>query len=235
MGRATALALASVGCNIAVVGRSVAPLDETARLVRELGVRATTGVADVADRLRMDAALAAVVSQLGDVHVLVNAAGIAEASPLVPPDDALFDRTMATNVRGPWVATTACLPAMKRARFGRVIHVASTAALEGSRYTAAYVASKHALLGLTRAMAMDLAKDGVTVNAVCPGFLDTPMTARTLEKIMTTTGRSYDHALADVLATSKQARLIAPDEVAALIVRLLLDDSTTGRAVELRG
>ena len=235
VGRATALALARAGADVGVVGRSRDALDATVRGVRALGRRAVPGAADVSDRAAVDAALAAVVRELGPVTLLVNAAGIAEASAVVPPDDALFDRTMATNVRGPWVVTTACVPGMRAAGLGRIVNVASTAALEGSRYTAAYVASKHALLGLTRAMALDLGKDGITVNAVCPGFLDTPMTGRTIAKIVATTGRTPDQALGDMLATLGQPRLIAPDEVADAIVALLADPATTGAAVEIRG
>ena len=235
LGRSTALALARAGCNVALLDRTNDAAEETAQLVRALGRRAMAGVADAADRRGVEAALAAIRTTLGTVTVLVNAAGIAEASPLLPPDDALFDRTMATNVRGPWVVSTACVPGMKAAKLGAIVNVASISALEGSRYTAAYVASKHALLGLTRAMALDVAKDGITVNAVCPGFLDTPMTERTIAKIVTTTGRTREQALADVLATARQGRLIAPDEVADAIVRLALDGSTSGAAVEIRG
>jgi NAD(P)-dependent dehydrogenase (short-subunit alcohol dehydrogenase family) len=163
----------------------------------------------------------------------VNAAGIAESSPLVPPDDALFDRAMRVNVRGAWVVSTECLPGMLAARFGRIVHVASTAALRGYRYTAAYTASKHALLGLVRAMALDLAGKGVTVNAVCPGFLDTPMTARTVDRIVAATGRTREQALADVLESGEQDHLIPPDEVAAAIVALCRDEAgdVTGSAV----
>lgn len=234
VGRASALAFAKAGCDVAVLGRTAASLAETARLVRAFHVRATHVTADVASRPEVTAALAAVVRELGPVGVLVNAAGIAESSPTVPPDDELFDRTMAINVRGPWVVTTACLPEMRRARFGRIVHVASTAALEGSRYTAAYVASKHALLGLTRAMALDFARDAVTVNAICPGFLDTPMTARTVEKIVRATGRTPEETLADVLTSARQSRLITAHEVAAEIVRLASDPTRTGTAAEIR-
>lgn len=234
LGRSTALALARAGCDVALLDRTSGAADETAQLVRALGRRAMAGVADVADRRSVEAALAGVRKSLGPVTLLVNAAGIAEASPLLPPDDGLFDRTMATNVRGPWVVSTACVPDMKAAKLGAIVNVASISALEGSRYTAAYVASKHALLGLTRAMALDLARDGITVNAVCPGFLDTPMTERTIGKIVATTGRTREQALADVLATARQTRLISPDEVADAIAKLALDPGTTGTAVEIR-
>ncbi len=163
----------------------------------------------------------------------MNAAGVAESAPVLPPDDALFDRTLATNVRGPWVVTTACLPDMVAARRGAVVNVASTAGLRAFKYVAAYVASKHALVGLTRALAEDLRSKGVTVNAVCPGFLDTPMTDRTVAKIMAATGRTRAEAITDVLATDHQPRLLHPDEVAAAVMALVADPSVTGTAVEL--
>jgi NAD(P)-dependent dehydrogenase (short-subunit alcohol dehydrogenase family) len=190
-------------------------------------------VADVSDRAAVAAAVARVKKDLGPVGILVHAAGVAESAGLVPPDDGLFDRTMAVNARGAWVAATACLPDMLSARRGRIVFVASTAALQGFRYVAAYVASKHAVLGLARAMAADLSGKGVTVNAVCPGFLDTPMTARSIDRIVAATGRTRQAALADLLASGGQERLLAPEEVADAIVRLVSDDAAdvTGNAI----
>src|SRR5437667_3200594 len=168
VGKATAERLAAAGHDVAILGRSASRLEIAASGLARGGMRVVAVTADVADRAAVDAALARVRANLGPVVVLVNAAGTAESAPLLPPDDALFDRAMAANVRGAWVVSTACLPDMLAARFGRIVNVASTAGLKGYRYTAAYVASKHALVGLTRAMALDLAGKGVTVNAVCP-------------------------------------------------------------------
>ena len=235
VGRATARALARSGRDVALLGRHAQTLDVAARaLAQETGRRVVGVVADVADRAAVEAAVAKARAALGPLLVVVNAAGVAESAPTLPPDDALFDRTMATNVRGPWVVTTACLPDMLAARHGRVVNVASTAALQGARYVAAYVASKHALLGLTRALALDLASKGITVNAVCPGFLDTAMTDRTLAKIVAATGRTREEALLDVLKSADQATLLSPDDVAEAIVRLVRGpDERTGEAVEL--
>lgn len=237
VGRAAALALATLGHPVALLGRTLAPLEAVATEVRALGRRALACTTDVADRPGVEAALARVRATLGPILVLVNAAGIAEASPLLPPDDGLFDRTMATNVRGPWIVSTACLPDMKEAKHGRIVNVASTAALEGARYTAAYVTSKHALLGLTRAMALDVERWGVTVNAVCPGFLDTPMTARTIDRIVATTGRTREQALADVLASAGQERLTPPEVVATAMLGVIGEEpgaaTTTGQAFRI--
>jgi NAD(P)-dependent dehydrogenase (short-subunit alcohol dehydrogenase family) len=213
-------------------GFAVALLDrgthEGASDLQALHVRA-----DVGDRGAVERAVAEVTGRLGAPTALVNAAGIAESRPLLPPDDLLFDRTFAVNVKGAWIASTAVLPAMLAARQGAIVNVASTAALKGSRYVAAYVASKHALLGLTRAMAEDLRGKGVTVNAVCPGFLDTPMTERTVANIARTTGRSPDAARAELAALNDSGRLLAPDEVADAILALALDPRRSGEHVVL--
>ena len=235
VGRATALALALAGRDVALLGRDVSALNLTARVLQEDTKRRIVGVvADVADRAAVEAAVARAREALGPILVLVNAAGIAESAPTLPPDDALFDRAIATNVRGPYVVTTAVLPDMIAARYGRIVNVASTAALRGARYVAAYVASKHALLGLTRALALDLASKGVSVNAVCPGFLDTPMTQRTIARIVAVTGRTPEAALADMLKGTSQASLIAPAHVADAIALLVRSGpERTGEALEI--
>lgn len=233
VGQAVAKRLLEAGYDVAIAGRDRTALERAAHDLPRGDRRVVAVAFDVADRAAVEAGVREARSSLGPVRVVVNAAGIAASAPLLPPDDALFDRTMATNVRGAWVVTTACLPDMVQDRRGAVVNVASTAGLRAFRYVAAYVASKHALVGLTRAMAEDLRSKQITVNAVCPGFLDTPMTERTVAKIMATTGRTREQAVADVLATDNQARLIHPDEVAEAVLDLLGDPTVTGTTVEL--
>lgn len=233
LGQAVARRLLARGHDVVLAGRDAAALAAAAAALGGGGRRVLPVAFDVADRAAVEAGLTSARAALGPVRVLVNAAGVAASAPLLPPDDALFDRTVATNLRGAWVVSTAVLPDMVRDRRGAVVHVASTAGLRGFKYVAAYVASKHGLVGLGRAMAEDLRGKGVTVNVVCPGFLDTPMTDRTLEKVMAATGRTREAALADVLASGGQARLLAPDEVAAVVLDLLGDPATTGEVVEL--
>lgn len=216
LGRAIGRHLLAAGARVALLGRSAAPLEEAAAELGVLGVRA-----DVTRRDEVQAAVEVVREQLGPVTWLVNAAGIAEASPLLPPDDALWERTLAVNATGAWITSTAVVPDMLAQRSGAIVNVASTAALRGYRYTAAYVASKHALLGLTRALAEDLRPKGVHVMAVCPGFLDTPMTDRTVARIVQATGQSEADARAALAAQNASGRLVTPDEVAVAVVEFL--------------
>lgn len=232
LGRVVVHRLAETGHLVALLDRAGSALEAASAEAAASRRHHVAVEADVADRSSVEAALAVVRTTLGPVTILVNAAGIADSSPLLPPDDALFDRTMAVNARGTWVVSTACIPDMVAARFGRIVNVASTAGLRAYRYTEAYVASKHAVVGLTRAMALDLASKGITVNAVCPGFMDTPMTDRTLAKIVSATGRSPADALAAILKEGGQPRLVTPAEVASAILTLI-DLAKTGQAIEV--
>jgi enamine deaminase RidA (YjgF/YER057c/UK114 family) len=149
-----------------------------------------------------------------------------------------WNRLMAVNATGAFLCTRAVLPDMLERRWGRVVNVASTAGLGGGKYLAAYTAAKHALVGLTRSAAAEVAGSGVTVNAVCPGFVDTGMTAETVSRIVAKTGRSPEDALAAALASSGQQRLIAPEEVAQAVVALVTaegDRAPNGEAVVLDG
>jgi NAD(P)-dependent dehydrogenase (short-subunit alcohol dehydrogenase family) len=150
-------------------------------------------------------------------------------------DDALWERHLRVNLTAAFYATRAVLPAMLAARWGRIVNIASTAASQGFPYVAAYVASKHGLLGLTRAVALEVAGAGVTVNAICPGFVATDLTRQSARRIQEKTGRSYEEAMASLAAFSPQRRLLEPEEVAALAVVLASDDArgVTGQAWSL--
>lgn len=195
-------------------------------------------LAEPAARVDFIAELAALSERLGaPVQVLVNNAGAASSAPLARTDDALWSGAIALNLDAPFALTRALVPGMVRAGWGRVINVASTAALKGYAYTAAYSASKAGLLGLTRALAVELASKGVTVNAVCPGFTDTDIVARAAENIQATTGRSQDEARKALARFSPQGRLRSPEEVAALIAYLASPaaDGVTGQALAIDG
>jgi NAD(P)-dependent dehydrogenase (short-subunit alcohol dehydrogenase family) len=216
IGRAIAERLARDGARVVVTGRTRAELDEVAAAV---GGGAVAIVCDLLDRAATDA-MVAEVKAVGRVDVLVNNAGIAESAPLAETDDAMWDRIVETNATAPFRLTRAFVPAMVKAGWGRVITIASNAGLTGYGYTAAYCAAKHAAVGMTRALAIDLGRSGVTVNAVCPGWVATAMAQRAVQNIAAKTGRDEGSARAALESMSPQRRLVEPEEVAAGVAML---------------
>jgi NAD(P)-dependent dehydrogenase (short-subunit alcohol dehydrogenase family)/enamine deaminase RidA (YjgF/YER057c/UK114 family) len=237
IGAATARALAEAGFGVVLAARS---RDQIERLSARLGTegrRAKAVVCDVTDEAAVQA-LAREAEKLGPVAVLVNNAGGAGSMPLVRTSLEEWNRLMTVNVTGAFLCTRALLPGMLERRWGRVVNVASTAGLSGGKYLAAYSAAKHALVGLTRSTAAEVAGTGVTANAVCPGFVDTEMTAETVDRIVARTGRTREEALAAALASAGQTRLISPEEVASAVVSLSTTADTNppnGEALVLEG
>lgn len=182
-------------------------------------------------------AAARAVLQGGAPRVLVNNAGIALSAPLKRTATEDYRRVMAVNVEAPFLLCRELMPAMADAGFGRVINVASTAALKGFTYTSAYCASKHALLGLTRALALEYARKRVTVNAVCPGWTDTDMLQRSVDTIVGATGRTAEQARAQLAGMNAMGTLIRPQDVAALCLFLASDaaSAVTGAAYTMDG
>jgi NAD(P)-dependent dehydrogenase (short-subunit alcohol dehydrogenase family) len=220
IGRAVALSLAAAGADVAVTARSSTELEETAAAIRALGRRADPIVCDVTDRSQVDAMVARVKSALGDPLILVNNAGIAGSAKLADTSDEMWDRMLRVNATGAFYCTRAVLPMMLQAKWGRIVNVASIAAKAGGLYIAAYTASKHALLGLTRAVAAEVAARGITVNAVCPGYVDTEMTDASAANISKRTGRTEQDARKILEGFSPQGRLMTAPEVAALTTYL---------------
>jgi 3-hydroxybutyrate dehydrogenase len=205
IGAAIARALAAAGARVLVCGRTKPDLDAVAA---EIGGDAV-GV-DLADRAATDAMLAGV----GQIDVLVNNAGVAESAPLERTEDAMWDRILELDATAPFRVTRALAPAMIKAGFGRIINVASNAGVSGYGYSAAYCAAKHAMVGMTRALAIDLARTGVTINALCPGWVETRLADEAVARIAAKTGRSEDEARAQLAQMSPQRRMITPEEVA---------------------
>ena len=232
LGAAIARHLRARGARLALIGRDADALSAVARDTDGLALQA-----DVTDSDAVLRALARVREELGPIAILVQNAGVAASAPLASTDDALWERTMAVNVTAPFRIARAVVPDMVRAGYGRVVNVASNAGLTGYAYTAAYCASKHALVGLTRALAAEVAKSGVTVNAVCPGFLDTEMTDRTIETIVAKTGRSAGDARRALEALSPQKRLVDVKEVAHVVAMLCEDEArgVNGQSIAIDG
>jgi NAD(P)-dependent dehydrogenase (short-subunit alcohol dehydrogenase family) len=225
IGRAIALAFAREGAHVAVTARTGTELAAVAAEIRALGRQALAVPCDVAERAQVDAAVRQVADGLGAVEILVNNAGIGVSAKLLDTDDALWERHLRVNLTGAFLMTRAVLPGMLAARWGRIVNVASIAGRQGYPYIAAYAASKHGLLGLTRALAQEVATAGVTVNAICPGYVATELTWAGARNIQERTGRAYEEAVRALAAYSPQNRLIEPEEVAAVAVLLASDEA----------
>ncbi len=235
IGAVVAEALAADGALVSLLARDAAQLE---RVAQRLGAEQAVALpADVTDAAAVERALAAARARFGAVDILVNNAGQAASAKFTETDPALWERILAVNLTGTYLCTRAAIPDMLKAGFGRIVNIASIAGLRGAAYISAYTASKHAVIGLTRALALEYAMRNVTVNAVCPGYVDTDIVRNAIANIRSKTGRSESEALAALLATNPQRRLIEPREVAHAVLWLCRPgaESVTGQSIILSG
>ena len=238
IGLAVAETLARLGADLTLVGRGAERLDENAgEISGKSGIRVHTAVADVTDEAAIDSAFTEAAAAIGAPTILVNNAGIAGSAPFHRMDIGHWRAMLETNLTGTYVCTRRAYPDMRDAGYGRIVNIASTSGLKGYAYIAAYAASKHGVIGLTRALALEAAKTGVTVNAVCPGYTETDIVRDTVENIVSKTGRTEDDARAELASGNPQGRLVQPWEVAEVAAWLSLPSSgaITGQSIVVAG
>ena len=235
IGRAIALALAEAGAAVVVTGRDAAKLETSRAEIAAFGGQALALGCDVTDSGAVAAAFAQARAALGPIDILVNNAGITASIKFAETDDATWDQIMRVNATGSFYCCRAAVPDMIERGWGRIINIASYAALSGIPYSSAYSASKHAVLGLTRSLALELARYNITANAICPGWVETDMVQAAVDNIVAKTGRSADEARASILGLAGQRRMIDPGEVAAVALRLAGPDGAniSGEAITI--
>ena len=236
IGLAIAGRLAALGASLSLVGRDRSTLYAAVQSL-PAGTNCDAHACDVADAAAVDATFAAIARAGHKVSILVNNAGAARSARLAATDDALWNEMLGVNLSGTFHCMRAALPALLGSTGGRIVNVASTAGVIGYPYVAAYCAAKHGVVGLTRAMALELASTPVTVNAVCPGYTDTDLVRDAVANIVARTGRSDGDARSALAARNPQKRLVTPDEVASAVAWLCLPESrsVTGQTLAVDG
>lgn len=237
IGEAIALALGKAGIKVAVSARTQSDIEKVAASITHLGSAAIPVLCDVTQPASVADAVSRVRQSLGPISILVNNAGAADSHKFIGHDYALWRRMIDANLNSVYYVTKAAAPMMAEAKWGRIINIASIASKVGARYVAAYTASKHGVLGLTRALAVELVPYNITVNAICPGYVDTPMTDKAVANITSRTKLSEAEARSTLEKLSPQNRLITPEEVAHVAMMLIGEDARgiTGQAINVDG
>jgi len=240
IGAAIARGLAHAGAHLTLIGRSRDSLENIAAELRAL-TRVHTEAVDITDNAAVHTAMQAAEQALGPIHILVNNAGQASSQPFDKTDLAMWQSMITTNLTGTYSCTHAALPSMLKAASsgtpGRIIHVASTAGLQGYAYVSAYTAAKHGVIGLTRSLALELARKNITVNAICPGYTETDIVQSAIENIVAKTGKTPTQAREALADRNPQKQLVQPEEIAQAVLWLCGPGSgaINGQAIAIDG
>jgi NAD(P)-dependent dehydrogenase (short-subunit alcohol dehydrogenase family) len=234
IGAAIALALVAQGVRVTVLGRRLEVLQA---LVQANPESMHAVCADVADAAQVASAFAEATTRFGPVSILINNAGQASSAPFLKTDAALWQQMLSVNLTGTFVCTQAALPAMLQSGWGRIVNLASTAGLVGYAYVTAYCAAKHGVIGLTQSLALEVAKKGFTVNAVCPGYTETDILRESIANVIAKTGRSEADARAEFAKGNPQGRIVQPQEVADTVLWLCGEGAgaITGQSISVSG
>ncbi|RMF83635.1 MAG: glucose 1-dehydrogenase [Nitrospinota bacterium] len=237
IGKAIALAFAREGAHLVLAARTPSQIAAVAEEIRGMGRQVLALPTDVAEAGAVRAMVAETVQTFARIDILVNNAGVISRSLVVNHDDAEWQRILAINLTGPYLCIKAVLPTMLHQRYGRIINIASTAGKGHGRYISAYCASKHGLLGLTKCVAVEVAAENITCNAICPGWVWTPMAEEEVVELARLEETSPAEIRRRILAEIPQGRAVTPEEVAALAVYLASDEAAgmTGQAITLDG
>ena len=237
IGRSIALALGEAGADVAVTARTAGELKQLVAQIQAMGRRSLAVTCDVTDSEQVQRMATTLIEGLGGVDILVNNAGNAGSHTFLNHPDELWHRMLSINLTSVYYVSKAFVPTLVEQRHGRIINIASIASRAGAPYIAAYVAAKHGALGLTRALASELLPYNITVNAICPGYVNTPLTDTNVSNISGRTGMTEAQARETLEKMSPQKRLIGPEEVAAIAVFLAQESSKgiTGQAINVDG
>jgi len=240
IGAAIARQLAQAGAHLTLIGRDHTRLTQLAAELKT-HTRVHVQTVDISDNAAVQTAMQAAVQALGPIHILVNNAGQAQSQPFDKTDLALWQHMLNINLTGTYTCTHAALPSMREAAAtgtpGRIIQIASTAGLKGYAYVSAYTAAKHGVIGLTKALALELARHNITVNAVCPGYTETDIVYQAIDNIIAKTGKTPEQARASLAAGNPQQRLVQPEEIASTVLWLCSPGShaVNGQAIAIDG
>jgi NAD(P)-dependent dehydrogenase (short-subunit alcohol dehydrogenase family) len=238
IGKAIAFEIARLGANVTLMGRDTAVLEAAASDIRAAHDVSVSAIgADLSKTDAITTAFKTAAERLGEASILVNNAGVAYSAPFLRTSLDSWNEVLNIDLTSAFLCIQQVLKPMMTSGFGRIVNVSSTSGLTGCAYVVAYCAAKHGLIGLTRALAMEVAKSGVTVNAVCPGFTDTDIVTRSVDNIVKKTGRTAEQALGELVAHNPQGRLIQPQEVADAVGWLCLPGSRsmTGQSIAVAG